>query len=426
MVQPEWIGAGANLMVGLGFVFGSFVMNFPQHYECWKHRSAEGLSLAYILLCTISNVLLWLATLLGDYNEIIAIATGANATLIVNETSAPSLDAQWDGPVDTSSRMLLLGSLSDTEEDFNMTLLQIINTLNAMMPTFQNFIMVLIGVPSLIFYYFLFSKPQQRIAELVEDLVDDHAPASEEPLLGTEESSQEGDVELTTTAQPTRTRSRPPRLYYSDGTEHGWAKIFTVLTWLICLACTLVTGVVLTNNLYQWESSLLAVFGSIAAVTNMLLYFPQIVTTHRNQHEGVLSLSSLLMSVGGDMAMLFFWIVGPGESIWVLGSLVADAGMQLILIWMIINFRKKRFQQDQLISQQQQQIYEYVHDSAEMEDDSECDMVKGEIQVVFGDLLDIYEDTASAIERMMETPSRQSMTSTSLESLEDSRSELVI
>lgn len=424
MVQPEWIGAGANLMVGLGFIFGSFVMNFPQHYECWKHRSAEGLSLAYILLCTISNVLLWLATLLGDYNEIIAIATGANATVIGNETSAPSLDVEWDGPVDTSSRMLL-APLWDQEQDINMTLLQIINTLNAMMPTFQNFIMVLIGVPSLIFYYFLFSKPQQRIAELVEDLVEDHAPASEEPLLVPDDSEQ-GDVELTTTAAPPRTRTRSRRLYYSDGTEHRWAMIFTVLTWLICLVCTIVTAVVLTNNLYQWESSLLAVFGSIAAVTNMLLYFPQIVTTHRNQHEGVLSLSSLLMSVGGDMSMLFFWIVGPGESIWVLGSLVADAGMQLILIWMIINFRKKRFQQEQLISQQQQQIYEYVHDSAEMEDDSDCDMVKGEIQVVFGDLLDIYEDTASAIERMMETPSRQSMTSTSLGSLEDSRSEMII
>ena len=37
----EWVTVGMEVMVGLGFCIGILLMNIPQHYLCWKHRSAD-------------------------------------------------------------------------------------------------------------------------------------------------------------------------------------------------------------------------------------------------------------------------------------------------------------------------------------------------------------------------------------------------
>lgn len=100
-------------------------------------------------------------------------------------------------------------------------------------------------------------------------------------------------------------------------------------------------------------------WGSTAALTNMILYIPQIITTYRAQHEGVLSLASLWISVIGDGLLAIFWVISAGESVWVYMSLAADAGMQLILIVMIMRFRRERKER-----QQQQQSYVLLVDGS--------------------------------------------------------------
>ena len=99
---PEWVVAGAEVTVGLGFCLGILLMNLPQHYLCWKHRSAEGLSLAYILICTISNATLALATVMGDYDEIVALAS-ADSTGTAFEVGNATVDTMMAFPDDGSA-----------------------------------------------------------------------------------------------------------------------------------------------------------------------------------------------------------------------------------------------------------------------------------------------------------------------------------
>jgi uncharacterized protein with PQ loop repeat len=392
MGYPQWLLEGIDLIIGSGFCLGILIMNFPQHYQCWKHKSADGLSLGYILFCTISNVTLCLASLVGDYNDILSVAFQTKLTP-TNTTALLDLDAS---ATDSTSRYLFSLEEIEGEDNFPPGLLRIMQVLNACMPTIQNFLCVLVGVPSLIFYYFMWSRPRPR--EPVQELPS--RPDSEVPLLATLPLEQEPST------------LNNSRLYYSDGTEHRMAKFFTGLTLFICFCCTGLAAWVLSNQNALLESWLLQVFGSTAAVTNMILYIPQIMVTHRNQHEGVLSLASLLISAIGDCFQAIFWIFGAQESIWVYGTLASDASMQFILIAMIINFRKQRFQQEQ-----SEPNYEYVHDNSEV-DDSECEMPRSEVEVVFGDVFEIFAESGMA--KFLDKPYRESFSSTILESLEGS------
>ena len=158
---PDWVVAGAEVTVGLGFCVGILLMNLPQHYLCWKHRSAEGLSLAYILICTISNATLALATVMGDYDEIVALAatTGSSTAFdAANATQDNSMAFQNDGGA--SRRSLLFWQTLLPEEEPIPGMLRLLKILNACMPTIQNFMSLWVGVPSLLVYYFWFSRPQ--------------------------------------------------------------------------------------------------------------------------------------------------------------------------------------------------------------------------------------------------------------------------
>ena len=179
----EWVTVGMEVMVGLGFCVGILLMNIPQHYLCWKHRSADGLSLAYILICTISNATLALATIMGDYNEImtqlLATTTTTTATTVLtttetdifSNTSTTSsnnsillIEANHDNDSSTEQRSMLwfwAASFLPSEEPIP-GLLRCLKTLNAAMPTIQNFMSLWIGVPSLLVYYFWFSRPQPQ------------------------------------------------------------------------------------------------------------------------------------------------------------------------------------------------------------------------------------------------------------------------
>jgi uncharacterized protein with PQ loop repeat len=146
---------------------------------------------------------------------------------------------------------------------------------------------------------------------------------------------------------------------YSDGTEYHLAKKLTLIVWLMVLVSIVISGVVIWSKNTAYESILLEILGSTSAITNTILYFPQIVTTYRNQHEGVLSLVSLAINVIGDISIAVYWIMSAHESVWVYSSCAADAGMQLILIGMIIDFRIQRRRQQWRQRDEYQSIYDH-------------------------------------------------------------------
>ena len=344
-----------DFIIGSGFLLGIIVMNIPQHYLCIKHRSADGLSLAYILLCTISNATLFLASFANDYEWISKTISARNSTegLLIH--------------------LLRIG--------------------NACMPSIQNLLSLLIGVPCLLVYYFWFSQPQAKEAtttalpareEDVESNAMEMQSTEHEPLLkmstksfrrySTDSvdtadlsfSSNESYEEPLILSQPAAVISA--RMYYSDGTESEWAKKFTLMTWLVVGLAFCLSGMVLFGSQSNYKEATTAmvikVLGSTAASTNVILFIPQIVTTYRNQHEGVLSLLSLIISVVGDVALGGFWTFSDGESMWVVIACVADASMQLIFIEMILNFRYQRqWQQQQEESQGPQEILRAFDDT---------------------------------------------------------------
>ncbi|CAB9508875.1 expressed unknown protein [Seminavis robusta] len=417
---PPWIIEAGDFVIGCGFLLGFILMNVPQHYLCWKYRSAEGLSLAYILICTISNVTITLASLMGDYHFIIATATNTTGSSSSNSTGDDfNLGDFNTTSMSTGDIAVLMASATNShphhphgDEDWSIALLRLFATLNACMPTLQNFVSILVGVPSLIFYYFLFSTPQPyRPSSEEEDQT-----ATQQPLLGLEASpstsftmddnNNNNDEEAVASQDAIITR----KYYYSDGTEFHMAKIATVVTWIICAVAAVISfGVLANEDSDKEENTLLQVWGSTAAITNMILYIPQIVTTWRHQHEGVLSMASLVISVVGDLALVAFWIVASGETVWVYAAGVADAGMQLILIGMIIDFRKKRARE----RADAQGDYDFVYDATDDEDDYRYDYSLttknnntnkgGEIEVVYGEVLEIYASTTSALESLWET-----------------------
>jgi len=439
IMWPSWAGDAVNLVIGLGFCLGIILMNVPQHYLCWKHRSADGLSLAYILICTLSNFALVLATFMADYHTIMDLATSpdsAVAAIIGNNTAITANDATLEAT--SPSRMLLQDSDDESSDWLSMNfLLRAILVLNAGMPTIQNFMCCLVGVPSLVIYYFWFSAPLATlpIAEEICPPVGTAAVRQEQqPLLGrcpstlevqsgvqkdddstTQASCSSSQEELEAATPAVRRMSSSSflseRYYYSDGTEARLGKFFTVLVWILVVIAIVISGVVLADGSPQMQTNLMQIWGSTAAVTNVILYIPQIITTHRNQHEGVLSLVSLAVSVGGDLAQIAFWIFSAGESVWVYGACAVDAGMQLILGAMIISLRKKR-----LLQERQQtagtalirQSYSYVYGGDDEDNSGDAAFAlqqeehKGEIEVVYGEIVEIYSCASTAVEMLWE------------------------
>jgi uncharacterized protein with PQ loop repeat len=409
MPWPCWAVEATDFIIGCGFLLGLILQNVPQHYQCWKHRSAQGLSLGYILICTVSNVTITLASLMGDYHIIIDAATNLTA-------AADGMDIDddlWNNTEVSNSRSLLqdgVGSDSSTSRSqaLEQVLFRIFATMNACMPTMQNFMSILVGVPSLIFYYFLFSKAQPYLPTR------HRRPSSQQPLLS---QMTESTLSLTDDEdeQDTAVSASPEvsivsrRYYYSDGTEFRIGVILTILAWLVCVVCFILSGVVLAVDSTAWETTLLQVWGSTAAITNIFLYVPQIVTTWRNQHEGVLSMASLWISVAGDVALCIFWIVASNETVWVYASNIADAGMQLILIGMILDFRKKRARQ----RTEELGDYGFVYNVSGDQDyhtENISNRKPGEIEVVYGEVLEIYSRAASALELLYESSTIQTTT----------------
>lgn len=112
------LDASLDLALGVGFSLGCVLVYIPQHYRCIRQRTAEGLSIWTILLCTVSNVTLLLASLLADYDKII--------------------DAYHQEDVDLKLRLL--------------------RALNEATPSLQNFLSVFTGTPTYAIYYFYFTS----------------------------------------------------------------------------------------------------------------------------------------------------------------------------------------------------------------------------------------------------------------------------
>jgi uncharacterized protein with PQ loop repeat len=328
----QWEIAVSELLVGFGFCLGILLLNLPQHYICWKYRSAEGLSLAYILICTVSSATLFLATLLGDYHVIGAVASRQDI-----------LPGQIQGQAEAAPPL-----------ESPLWILRAVSTLNACMPTLQNLLCLLVGVPSLAVYYFGYSKPEAVLLQPSQRrLLSDPTKANSND----NSSAHSNDIYI---------------FKYSDGTEHELAHKITIITWLVVLlACSITAAILWTDHAFM-EYLFVELWGSTAAITNLILYFPQIITTFRNQDEGVLSLASLAISVVGDIAQGVYWIKSTHESAWVYSSLAVDAGMQLVLIAMIIDFRIRRWTQQEGTLAGNRIIYSNLDLVSAMDTDSSC------------------------------------------------------
>ena len=181
-------------------------------------------------------------------------------------------------------------------------LIQLLFILNACMPTIQNAITIVAGTPTYAIYYFYYSQqPQQQ-------------------------------NELSVPQQPI------------DGTKHRFEVTIAVITWL--MVTLTVSGSVWV--LYIFGSTSTAVialakfWGVASAVTNTVQWLPQLDATWTAQHEGILSMWSLIISVISDALVAAYWAFGPGETVWVYMSNATDAILQIILIAMICYFRFRR------------------------------------------------------------------------------------
>jgi hypothetical protein len=175
------------------------------------------------------------------------------------------------------------------------------------MPTIQNVITIVVGTPTYAIYYFYFSQKQTSILQ-----------------------NENAELHRHQTIQ--------------DGTKHRFEVSVTVITWLLVLLA--MTGSIWVLIIFGPTSSVvfaLAKFWGVAsAVTNTVQWIPQIDATWMAQHEGILSLWSLVVSVLSDILVTAYWALGPGESFWVYMSNATDASLQVVLIVMIFYFRLRR------------------------------------------------------------------------------------
>jgi uncharacterized protein with PQ loop repeat len=119
------------------------------------------------------------------------------------------------------------------------------------------------------------------------------------------------------------------------------SKLFFLLFMLIFVVGFSLTGALLTYLSPSPDAafSFAYVCGGIGAVTNMLQWVPQIITTIRNGHVGSLSIIMLALQVPGGYAVVFFnaFIVKhPNITTW--GPFALSATQQLLLLIVCIVF----------------------------------------------------------------------------------------
>jgi PQ loop repeat len=184
-------------------------------------------------------------------------------------------------------------------------LVHILFIANACMPTIQNSITIVAGTPTYAFYYFYYTQQLQQ-----------------------NENSERRD-------QPSTS---------GHGKKHRFEVTVTVITWLVvALAVSGSVWVLIINGPTSNVVTALAKFwGAASAVTNTVQWIPQIDATWMAQHEGILSIWSLIISVLSDILVATYWAFGPGESFWVYLSNATDATLQVALIGMICYFRIRR------------------------------------------------------------------------------------
>jgi uncharacterized protein with PQ loop repeat len=273
-----------DLVVGLlvsSFVVASYI---PQHVQCLSQRSATGLSLWTVLISTVSGVALTISSVLAGWHSI-EIATMQHAHSKKFATTQTVLEVA-----------------------------------NLGMPMLQSLLMVCVGTPSYVVYFFRFGSSPNGVdlgTHATHATGHDRGEASggrEVTLIPIHESRQRAEL------------------------------ISAVLTWASIIATTAASAWALVKFGSQSAvvTFLVKLWGAIATFTNLVQWIPQIDTTWKAKHEGVLSISSLIFSVLGDLLLAFFWIGGNGESIWVYMTLAADASMQIILIGIILLFQRQR------------------------------------------------------------------------------------
>ena len=183
--------------------------------------------------------------------------------------------------------------VSDDEKERRTSLLvHLLIIANACMPTIQNSITIFAGTPTYAIYYFCFTQQSQHV----------------------------------------------------NGAKHRFEVTVTVITWLLVMLA--VAGSIWTLFLFGSTSAVvitLAKFWGVAsAITNTVQWIPQINATWTAQHEGILSMWSLVISVLSDILVAMYWAFGPGEPFWVYMSNATDATLQFALIGMISYFRFRR------------------------------------------------------------------------------------
>jgi uncharacterized protein with PQ loop repeat len=249
----------------IGFILCVVILisYLPQHVDCIRSRSAEGLSLGTILISSISCTFAFLATLSSDYDTI---------------RSATSLPR--DGGVTLITYVLHIA--------------------NACMPCAQNLITIVAGTPIYAIYYFYFSSHRDY----------------QNPSNGT-------------------------------STKYRIEVIATAMTWLV--ATLAFSGSIGALHLFASNTptviTLAKIWGAASAITNTVQWIPQIKATWTAQHEGILSIWSLISSVFSDILVAAYWVYGPGETFWVYMSNASDASLQIVLIGLICSFRCRRRRQ---------------------------------------------------------------------------------
>jgi uncharacterized protein with PQ loop repeat len=280
--KSDFTDLALDVVVGLVICFGIVASYIPQHVACWKARSAEGLSLSTLNFCALSMTTRLLATYLGDHGSI---ATGG-------------------------------GML----EKFDRS-----------MPTLQAAITVLFTYPYLV-YYFTWGTGTRLPEQIQTPLMDDDNDGNDDmpgvavtPLLLPLPQA----TDITTTISSTSSDAR------------RYAQMFSTVVMLVVVAVATVASVLaLAQQDLSQQKSQIELWGGVATLTNAIMWMPQIMETRRLQHGGVLSVAALLFSAFGDFFLGAYWVM-QGENFWIWGSLVADSSMQMILIGMVLYYRRR-------------------------------------------------------------------------------------